>query len=74
MKIRRDERGLYGHVGGWVARPCGGSRFTEGQNVKAAHFGGSTIIGVGKDETCRRGEYLELWGTAGLSSDYAGRE
>ena len=50
-------------VNGVVARPLNydRSRFAVGSTVNAAHITGTPKVGVGKDETCGRGEYLEEW-------------
>ncbi len=70
-KIKKDEMGLYAFVGGYVARPTKDSRFKEGDSVKGYHFGGSTNIGMGKDATCKKGQYLETWQSYGtLAHEY----
>jgi len=64
--IREDAIGLYASIGGWIARPVGRSRFQAGDHVKTHHFGGTPRHGVGKDEACARGEYLETWLSSGV--------
>jgi len=67
-KIKSDEYGLHVQAGGWKSRPVYESQFTEGDEVKTHHYGGSMRVGVGKDKTCKRGQYLELWCTCGNSN------
>lgn len=64
-QIKQDFIGLWVNAGGYIARPAGTTRFKVGEYVKTYHFGGSTKAGVGKDRTCRRGQYLENWVTTG---------
>lgn len=65
-KIRKDEYGYYVIAGGWIARPYDNyTRFNVGDVVKTYHFGGSSMAGVGKDESCKKGKYLEEWKTTG---------
>ena len=65
--VREDKHGLHVSGEGWRCREVvpGTTRFKVGDVVKTHHFGGSVRVGVGKDETCKRGEYLEYWMTAG---------
>ena len=70
-KVRKDKLGLYVSAGGYVSRPLSDSQYKEGDKPKTKHFGGSTVAGVGKDDTCGRGSYVEYWATSDLSlSDY----
>ena len=64
--IREDSIGLYVSGGGYKTRPVKPTRFKKGDKVKTHHYGGTTRVGVGKDETCERGGYLELWLTTGM--------
>jgi hypothetical protein len=74
-KIKSDEKGLFVITGGWVGRPNSKddhglgmayklkiSSFKVGDEVKAHHFGGSQIIGVG-DINCnfRKRRSYEIW-------------
>lgn len=74
-KIKEDCYGLYSCVGGYISRPKPvlGTRFKKGDDVKSFHFGGSTEVGVGKDATTSKGQYLEYWTSTGISSYYYGR-
>lgn len=75
--IKRDKEGLYVFVEGWIARPDKlvslmtdkplTTSFKDGDSVLAHHFGGSQRVGVGKDDSCKRGEYLEYWKTHELA-------
>ena len=67
-KIRKDEIGLWCSVGGYVARPIGPTSFNEGESHKTHHVAGTTIAKIGKDKTCKRGQYLESWITTGIMS------
>jgi hypothetical protein len=62
-KIKWDEKGLFVITEGWVGRPkdCPSS-FKPGDEVRAHHFGGSQIIGVG-DKNCnfRKRRSYEIW-------------
>jgi len=62
-KIREDVDGLYAKVGGYIVRPEGTTTFKVGDSVKGKHFGGSTLVGMGKLEG--RGKYSEYWRTPG---------
>lgn len=67
--IKSDFLGLYVAAGGYAARPLGETQFKEGDEVKTHHFGGSIRAGVGKDSSCKRGQYLEEWTTTGFSTN-----
>ncbi len=61
-KIKSDQFGLYVTAGGWKCRPLlEPTTFTEGQEQKTYHFGGSVYAGVGKTPAHGRGKYVELW-------------
>jgi hypothetical protein len=64
--IRKDEIGLYVSAGGWVTRPLVETQYREGQDVTTHHYGTTSLAGVGKDEHCKRGEYVEIWITTGV--------
>ncbi len=64
-KIRRDELGLYVPVG-WRGRPTKATGFPEGQDVKARHHGGSTLVTV----QARDGTLGETWCTGGCPLDF----
>jgi hypothetical protein len=68
MKILQDELGLWVNAGGYKSRPVSPTQYKEGDEVNTHHFGGSTKVGVGKDETCGNGKYLEYWRTYGIDS------
>lgn len=59
--VKEDKIGVYVNSGGYIARPVGKTRYKKSDVIKAHHFGGSPLHGIGKDETCKRGEYLETW-------------
>lgn len=42
----------------------------QGDRVKASHFSGSELHGVGKDDSCGRDEFLEIWFGCGPAYDY----
>jgi len=68
-KVKEDFLGLYVLAGGYVARPFNGTRFKEGDEVKAHHFGGSTRAGVTiSDQNFKRSGKYETWSTTGFSS------
>jgi hypothetical protein len=64
-KIYEDEVGVYAKVGGWIARPNAPTQFKKGDTTEGKHFGGSTLIGIGKMPG--RAKYKEYWRTSGLS-------
>lgn len=66
--VKQDEIGVYVSSGGYIARPVTKTRFKKGDKVRNNHFGGSPLHGIGKDETCKRGEYLETWLGCGVTS------
>jgi len=59
--IRKDDRGLYAKVGGYIVRPMLDTAFKEGDKVVGHHFRGSTFVGMGKKEG--KGQYQEYWRT-----------
>lgn len=63
-KIKKDFLGLYTIAGGYIARPTGETEFKEGEKVETHHFGGTCVCGIGKDENCKKGSYLEYWLTS----------
>ncbi len=67
--IKKDEYGLNVQAGGYNARPVQVSIFVEGDKVDTHHFGGTIKAGVGKNQSCKHGEYLETWCTNGNSDD-----
>jgi hypothetical protein len=67
--IQKDELGLFVHAGGWICRRKRRSKFKIGDKVKTHHFGDSTIVGVRKDSSCKRGEYIEYWCTTGIGAE-----
>lgn len=48
MVVRKDERGLFIKVGGYIARPDDGTQYDKGQKVYARHVGGSKLVRVGR--------------------------
>jgi hypothetical protein len=66
-KINEDSIGLYVFAGGWKSRPFTKSQFKKGDKVDTYHFGGSSIAGIGKNEKCKRGQYIEYWCTCGIT-------
>ena len=66
-KVLQDEIGLYVSASGYLSRPVNGTRFNKGDEVKTHHFSGTPLQGIGKDETCGRGEYLETWIHCGIA-------
>ena len=63
-KVQKDEKGLFVIASGLVARPTIKTSFNEGDTVKAFHFGGSTMSGVGTvDVTFKRSDSFEIWET-----------
>ena len=66
MKIQNDEFGLFVQAGGYKCRPVTISNFKEGDEVVTHHFVGTIKAGVGKDNTCKKGRYLETWSTTGF--------
>jgi hypothetical protein len=67
MIIQQDSIGLYGDNGSWIVRPINPTRYSVGYDIAEYHFGGTPLHGVGKDDSCKRGEYLEIWIGNGLS-------
>lgn len=69
--IHEDKHGLYVSAGGWRSREVvrGTSQYKVGDEVKTYHFGGTIRCGVGKDDTCKRGQYHEYWITCGAMFD-----
>jgi len=65
-KIRKDSIGLYVIAGGWICRRSNPTIFKEGDEGATHHFDGTVIAGVGKNNTCKRGQYIEYWCTAGI--------
>ena len=60
LKIQKDNKGLF-------VKPShkayfnGDTRFKIDEIVDVHQFWGTIDCGVGKDSTCKRGEYLEIW-------------
>lgn len=70
-KVRQDAEGIYMEVGGYIARPVLESRYNIGNIVDhARHKAGGIRCGIGKDENCKAGEYLETWVITGDAYDY----
>ena len=70
-KIYQDEKGLYSKVGGYIVRPENGtSVFSVGNKTEGFHFGGSTLVGMGKIKG-RQGKYQEYWRTPGYFHETA---
>jgi len=67
--IRKDKYGLVVQAGGHQSRPVQPSKFKKGDDVQTYHFGGTIKAGVGKNNICKKGEYLETWCTTG-NDDY----
>lgn len=61
-KIYENEGGLYAKVGGYIARPVDNTQFKKGDTTEGKHFGGSTLVDMGK--LPGRGEYKEYWRTS----------
>lgn len=66
-KVKKDSLGLYINAGGYICRPFYGTCFREGNEVKAHHFGGSTVVGVGVPGKAVFKDSLtfEQWSTTG---------
>ena len=69
--VKEDQWEIYLKTGGYICRPRPDypSEYKPGDKIKAFHFGGSSIIGVGK--LPGRSKYNEYWRTAGSSHDYS---
>ena len=67
--IKKDENGLYVAAGGICARVFTKTKFKEGNRVATHHFGGTIFVGVGKNSSCKRGQYLEKWVTTQKEDD-----
>ena len=48
--IRKDDRGLYANVGGYIVRPLLDTQYKEGDHVDGHHYGGTTTVGMGKNK------------------------
>lgn len=68
-KIREDSKGKYFVSEGQIVRPVDSTRYEVDTSVDASQCKGTPIYGVGKDESCGRGEYLEAWFDTGLESN-----
>lgn len=68
-KIREDNKGKYFVSEGQIVRPVEDTQYELDQSVDASQCKGTPIYGVGKDDTCGRGEYLEAWFDTGLESN-----
>jgi len=71
-KVRKDKHGFYFRAGGWVFRPIETkwtkslgtttkTKFTEGQQVKAKHIGGTPCGKIKKVAD----DYSEVWSSHG---------
>lgn len=73
-KVKKDSIGLYVNAEGWITRPFFGTVFQEGDKVKAHHFGGSPLAGVGFTDSAhfKKPKTHEYWSTTGVmaSIDY----
>ena len=69
VTIKEDNQGKYVRVDGKVVRPIESSRYNEGESVDAQTCSGTIIYGLGKDESCKRGEYKEAWFETGLTNE-----
>jgi len=67
-KIREDNKGKYFVSEGRIVRPVENTSFESDTSVDASQCKGTPIYGVGKDDSCGRGEYLEAWFDTGLES------
>jgi len=61
--IRKDDRGLYANVGGYIVRPLLDTQYKEGDHVDGHHYGGTTTVGMGKNKDTPKREYEEYWRT-----------
>lgn len=68
-KVREDDRGKYFVSEGQIVRPVDRTEYQLDESVDATQCKGTPIYGVGKDDTCGRGEYLEAWFDTGLESN-----
>ena len=68
-KIREDSKGKYFVSEGQIVRPVDNTQYEVDTSVDASQCKGTPIYGVGKDESCGRGEYLEAWFDTGLESN-----
>lgn len=68
-KIREDNKGKYFVSEGQIVRPVDSTQYEVDTSVDASQCKGTPIYGVGKDENCGRGEYLEAWFDTGLESN-----
>ncbi len=67
-KIREDSYGKYFVSEGRIVRPVDETQFELETSIDASQCKGTPIYGVGKDESCGRGEYLEAWFDTGLEN------
>ena len=68
--VKEDKYGIYIEASGYIARPVAETLFEIGEEVDTHHHSQTCYQGVGKDETCARGQYLEVWCHTGMSSTY----
>lgn len=68
--IKEDKYGLYIEASGYISRPVAETLFEVGETVETHHHSQTSYQGVGKDETCKRGQYLEVWAHTGMASEY----
>ena len=61
--VYKDKHGLYIKDNNNIARPVYKSIYAEGNSVATQSFLNGKKFGVGKDRTCRNGEFIELWVT-----------
>jgi len=68
-KVREDSDGKYIISEGKVIRPIDESEYETDSDVVVSPCKDTPIYGVGKNGTCKRGEYCEAWYDTGLNSD-----
>lgn len=70
-KIQKDNQGYYyAIVDGQIVRPYHRTTtFNEGDDVIAKQCAGTPCYGVGKNDTCGRGVYLEAWMSTGVTRE-----
>jgi len=69
LMVRSDESGLYIQTENKIVRPVHTSNFKESESVETKHCSGTILYGVGKSESCGRGEYMEAWYDTGIMTN-----
>ena len=69
VTIKEDSSGKFVQTDGKIVRPVDSTLYDTGDSVDAQFCKGTIIYGIGKDDSCKRGEYKEAWFDTGVDSN-----